>query len=159
MGDGVMLVFGVPAPDEDHCLHAITCALVIQTLVDRENRHRERDGLFPVRFRMGLNTGTMLAGNMGSRQRMEYTVVGDTVNMASRLCNIAQSGQIVVSDALYKTPGIGEKDVASEHQSIRLRGIRNPVTTYLVEDLNAACGAVIEEQIAAILRTESQISQ
>ena len=85
MGDGVMLVFGAPAPDTDHAFHAVCCALLIQKLITHENELRKQRGLFPVQFRVGLNTGHMLAGNMGSRERMEYTVVGETVNLASRI--------------------------------------------------------------------------
>jgi adenylate cyclase len=77
--------------------HAISCALLIQRLVDHENVQREKLGLFPVKFRIGINSGIMIAGNMGSSERMEYTVVGDTVNLASRLCSISNSGQIVIS--------------------------------------------------------------
>jgi len=84
MGDGVMLVFGAPEADKDHAFHAISCALLIQKLIAHENNQREADGLFPVQFRIGINTGSMLAGNMGSHERMEYTVVGDTVNLRHR---------------------------------------------------------------------------
>jgi adenylate cyclase len=137
MGDGVMLVFGAPQPDEDHAFHAVSCALLIQRLIEHENEQRREKGLFPVQFRIGANSGKMLAGNMGSRERMEYTVVGDTVNLASRLCGIANKGQIVVSRDMYMVPGVKERVLAGEYQSIQLRGIKDPVSTYLVEDLMA----------------------
>ena len=154
VGDGAMLVFGAPEPDPDHCFHAVSCALLIRKLVDYENQKRRELGLFPVHFRLGLNAGSMLAGNMGSQERMEYTVVGDTVNMASRLSTVCNSGEIVISRDLYMMNGIREKVVACEHQSIRLRGIQSPVTTYLVEDLTAAYQEVIDEQFLAILSAE-----
>ncbi|MDH3899467.1 MAG: HAMP domain-containing protein [Gammaproteobacteria bacterium] len=137
MGDGVMLVFGAPQPDEDHAFHAVSCALLIQRLIEHENEQRREKGLFPVQFRIGANSGKMLAGNMGSRERMEYTVVGDTVNLASRLCGIANKGQIVVSRDMYMVPGVKERVLAGEYQSIQLRGIKDPVSTYLIEDLTA----------------------
>ncbi|MDH5470757.1 MAG: HAMP domain-containing protein, partial [Gammaproteobacteria bacterium] len=95
MGDGVMLVFGAPEPDKDHAFNAVCCALLIQRLIAHENILRDKQELFPVQFRIGVNTGSMLAGNMGSTDRMEYTVVGDTVNLASRLCSITNAGEIV----------------------------------------------------------------
>src|SRR5690606_36658815 len=85
IGDCAMLVFGVPQADPEHFFHVITCALAIQRLVTMENEQRETRGQAPVRFRLGLNSGSMLAGNMGAHERMEYTVVGDSVNLASRL--------------------------------------------------------------------------
>ena len=154
MGDGVMLVFGAPESDADHAFHAISCALLIQKLVLHENERREQQGLFPVQFRIGLNTGRMLAGNMGSRERMEYTVVGDTVNLASRLCSITNGGEIVISREMYMREDIQQRVLAGEYQSIRLRGISQPVSTYRVEHLTAGYMDIIEEQYAQILSTE-----
>jgi adenylate cyclase len=155
MGDGVMLVFGAPEDDPDHAFHAVSCALLIQQLVAHENRQREAMDLFPVQFRIGINTGSMLAGNMGSCDRMEYTVVGDTVNLASRLCGITNSGQIVISREMYARDDISGRVLAGEYQSIRLRGISQPVSTYLVENLTADYQEIIETQLADILHNES----
>jgi len=154
LGDGIMLVFGAPQPDENHRFHAISCALLIQRLVDHENVRRGERGLFPVKFRIGIHSGIMLAGNMGSRERMEYTVVGDTVNLASRLCSISNSGQIVISRDMYQNPGVEERVIAGGYQSIRLRGIREPVSTYLVEALGADWQAIIDEQFNQIIQIE-----
>lgn len=154
MGDGVMLVFGAPEPDTDHAFHAVCCALLVQKLIARENQDRERLGLFPVQLRIGLNTGRMLAGNMGSRERMEYTVVGETVNLASRLCSITHGGEIVISRDMYMREEVQQRVLAGEYQAIRLRGISQPVTTYRVEHLTADYMGTIEEQYAKILLTE-----
>ena len=155
MGDGVMLVFGAPEADKDHAFHAISCALLIQKLIAHENKQREADGLFPVQFRIGINTGSMLAGNMGSHERMEYTVVGDTVNLASRLCGIANSSDIVISREMYARDDVTGKVLAGEFQSIRLRGISQPVNTYLVECLTADYQEIIDNQYDEILRSET----
>jgi len=155
LGDGIMLVFGAPQPDDNHRFHAISCALLIQRLVDNENAQREKHGLFPVKFRTGINSGIMLAGNMGSRERMEYTVVGDTVNLASRLCSISNSGQIVISKDMYQHPNVEKRVIAGEYQSIHLRGIREPVSSYLVEALGADWQSIIDEQFNQIKQIES----
>ncbi|MGB5260205.1 MAG: adenylate/guanylate cyclase domain-containing protein [Gammaproteobacteria bacterium] len=152
MGDGVMLVFGAPEPDEDHAFNAICCALLIQKLIAHENITREKQGLFPVEFRIGVNTGSMLAGNMGSTDRMEYTVVGDTVNLASRLCGITNAGEIVISREMYLLESVRHRVLAGEYQSIRLRGISQPVNTYRVEQLSAQYQVTIETQFNNILR-------
>jgi adenylate cyclase len=154
LGDGIMLVFGAPQPDENHRFNAINCALLMQRLVAHENARRERQGLFPVKFRIGINSGTMLAGNMGSRERMEYTVVGDTVNLASRLCGISNGGQIVISRNMYLHPKVEGRVIAGEYQSIRLRGIREPVSTYLVEGMGADWQDVIDAQYSQIIQSE-----
>jgi adenylate cyclase len=155
MGDGVMLVFGAPEPDTDHAYHAIACALLIQKLVAHENALREEQGKFPVQFRIGVNTGSMLAGNMGSRERMEYTVVGDTVNLASRLCGITNGNEIVISREMYLRDDVRERVIAGEYQSIQLRGISQPVSTYRVEQLTTAGQEVIALQFEEILCRET----
>ncbi|HKJ10704.1 MAG TPA: adenylate/guanylate cyclase domain-containing protein [Gammaproteobacteria bacterium] len=151
IGDEAMLVFGVPEHDEDHVFHAITCGLTIQRLVEHENRLRQQQGELPVQFRFGINSGTMLAGNMGARDRMEYTVVGDSVNLASRLCSVADAGQIVISEQLYRQPEIHDRVVARRFEAIRLRGIEHPVTTYRVESLAGEHQEAVLHQVAAIL--------
>lgn len=154
MGDGVMLVFGAPEPDSDHAFNAICCALLIQKLIAHENILRGEQGLFPVQFRIGVNTGNMLAGNMGSRDRMEYTVVGDTVNLASRLCGITNAGEIVISREMYLREDVKPRVLAGEYQSIRLRGISQPVNTYRVEQLTAQYQETIENQFIDFLNCE-----
>jgi len=151
MGDGVMLVFGAPEADELHGFHAISCALLIQKLITYENERRLRNGDPAIQFRIGLNAGSMLAGNMGSKKRMDYTVVGDTVNLASRLCSIGNGDQVVISKNLYSRPDVCERVLAGEYQSIRLRGIKNPVSTYIVESLKAEWEEDIERQFTRVV--------
>ncbi|MBT8122135.1 MAG: HAMP domain-containing protein [Gammaproteobacteria bacterium] len=154
MGDGVMLVFGAPEPDKDHAFNAVCCALLIQRLIAHENILRDKQELFPVQFRIGVNTGSMLAGNMGSADRMEYTVVGDTVNLASRLCGITNAGEIVISKEMYLRDDIRHRVLAGEYQSIRLRGISQPVSTYRVEQLTAQFQETIDRQFNVILESQ-----
>lgn len=150
-----MLVFGAPEPDHDHAFHAITCALLIHNLIEQENRNREALNQFPVEFRIGINTGSMLAGNMGSRSRMEYTVVGDTVNLASRLCGIANANEIVISREMYQRKDVQSRVLAGEYQAIRLRGISQPVYTYRVEQLNADHQEILDQQFETIINNET----
>ncbi|NDY42663.1 HAMP domain-containing protein [Dissulfurirhabdus thermomarina] len=133
MGDCAMLVFGAPQSDPEHCFHAVGCAVLIQRLVAELNRRRTERGEVPVEFRMGINTGEMLAGNMGSRERMQYTVVGDAVNLASRLCSTADPGQVVIPEHVHADPAVRERVIARPHAAIRVRGRTDPVTTYVVQ--------------------------
>jgi len=81
-------------------------------------------------------------------------VVGDAVNLASRLCSISNSGQIVISKDLYQHPNVEERVIAGEYQSIHLRGIREPVSSYIVEALAADWQVNIDEQFSQIIRIE-----
>jgi len=151
MGDCAMLIFGAPEEDKDHKLNAITCAVMIQRLVEVLNKERIIDGQVPIHFRIGINSGMMLAGNMGSHERMQYTVVGDTVNIASRLHTVAEKDQIVVTEALVKDPDVQWHIVAHRHKTTQLRGISNPVTTYLVTDVTHNFSQTIDSHLAEII--------
>ena len=135
MGDCAMLVFGVPEPDEDHAKQALSCGVFIQKLVARENQRRLEQRLQTVEFRIGVNTGTMLAGNMGSRERMEYTVVGDSVNLASRLASVAGATDIIICQDLVDSPGISNNFILQHHDKLQLRGKSEPVSAYRVLDV------------------------
>ena len=159
MGDGVMLIFGVPEPDKEHAFNALVCSLVAQKLIAHESEQRKKRGEFPVKFKIGVNTGFMLAGNMGSKERMEYTVVGDTVNMAARLCGITNGGQTVMSREMYMLDGINDRIIAGEYQSIHLRGISEPVNTYLLEALTADYQQIVDQQFEQALLTMKKESE
>ena len=151
MGDCAMVVFGVPDEDPEHKFNALACAIMIQKLVARINATRVRDGKYPIHFRIGVNSGTMLAGNMGSNERMQYTVVGETVNLASRLHTFADKDQIVITEHLYNDDEIKWRIMARQHESIKLRGIATPVSTYIVNDVTDSYRITMEAQIDNIL--------
>ena len=92
---------------------------------------------------------------MGSCDRMEYTVVGDTVNLASRLCGITNGEQIVISREMYMRDDVKNRVLAGEYQSIRLRGISKPVNTYQVEQLTADYQEIIDRQFEEIYLSET----
>lgn len=151
MGDCAMVIFGAPEHDEKHMFNSIACAVMFQRLVERLNTIRVRDGKFPIHFRIGINSGDMLAGNMGSHDRMQYTVVGDAVNLASRLHTAAEGGQIIVTNNMVKDPDVQWRIHAHRHASVKLRGIENPVTTYIVTDVKHNYSTIIDTQINEIL--------
>lgn len=152
IGDCAMLVFGVPQSDPDHPFNAVTCALMIQRLVGLENQARERRGLPPVKFRLGLNSGEMLAGNMGADERMEYTVVGDNVNLASRISTSAEAGQILVSEQTYQREEVSSRVIAQQHEAVKLRGISRPIMTYRIIDLKPEYKQAFNERVDLLWR-------
>jgi adenylate cyclase len=98
IGDAVMAFFGAPIPQDDHADRAILAGLMLQRLVGEWNAERERQGFAPVRIRVGINSGAAMVGNVGTEKRVDYTVLGSSVNIASRLeSGVAKPGQIVIS--------------------------------------------------------------
>ena len=154
MGDCAMIVFGAPETDPEHRFNAIACSVMIQRLIDRLNTLRILEGKFTVHFRIGVNSGSMLAGNMGSHDHMQYTVVGETVNLAARLQSVATKGQIIITEDLYNDKNVKWRTHATRHQSIELRGIAEPVTMFLVNDLSASYRTIIDSQIEDIIRSK-----
>lgn len=139
IGDCAMLVFGAPDEDSQHRLHAIRCAVVIQKSITLVNLHRQRQGLRVLHFHIGVNSGQMLAGNIGSSERMNYTVIGDTVNLASRLASSAEAGQIVITQQLKDALSSTEyQPTVTFHGALKLRGKKDPVNTYRVTDIDGA---------------------
>jgi adenylate cyclase len=132
IGDCVMAVFGVPESDPLHAQHAVECATLIQYLVETLNRQRQVQGRVVLTFHIGINSGTMLAGNIGAADRLEYTVMGKEVNIASRLSASAKPGQILLSGATYEAIRKTGRFQCKEHGTITWRGTTHPVMTYSV---------------------------
>ncbi len=102
LGDGVMAVFGAPIYHQDHSLRAIRTALAMQAGVRDLSARRATEGKPPIAVGIGVNAGDAVAGTVGTEARMEYTVIGDSVNLASRLESHSQAGQILISEQTYR---------------------------------------------------------
>ena len=99
IGDGLMAVFGAPMEKEDDAERAVRTALEIRRQLTAMMKTTSADRRFDIR--VGLNTGRVVAGNIGSPKRMEYTVIGDPVNVASRLESIAKPNQIIIGEKTF----------------------------------------------------------
>lgn len=151
IGDCVMLVFGAHREDPMHEYHAVACAVLMQKLMQRLNQLREQEGRFTVDLRIGINSGDMQAGLLGSNNRLEYTVVGDAVNLASRLCNEAESQQIIIEESLYARVSERKPLQVEQEREIRVRGKTLPVSIYNVTDIDQINPFVMENLINDVL--------
>lgn len=151
MGDCAMIVFGVPEERDDHSVMAISAAWMILQLVKQLNRQRQREGKVTVEFRIGVNSGMMLAGNMGSAQRMDYTVVGDAVNLASRLSHAGDPGEVILIEEMLALPQLSQQFEFKKHSTIRLRGKEQPVATMRLADVRHEFRHAMLEEIPRII--------
>jgi len=136
LGDCIMLVFGATKNDTLHQYHAAACAVLMQQLTTKLNKLRASAGKEPIYLRIGINSGPMLAGLLGSADRMEYTVIGDSVNLASRLCNEANKSDIIVQQTLYDNLQHDYRVHVSDEKTIRVRGKAEPVPIYNLLDVS-----------------------
>ena len=135
IGDEIMAVFGSPLSKPDDAERAVRAALAMQAKNAELNVERLAQGRPELGLGIGISTGEVLAGCMGSPDRMEFTVVGDKVNTASRLCGQAVAHQIVTGEATYQH--VKDLVVAEEMGLISLRGKEAPVTAYHIVRLKA----------------------
>jgi adenylate cyclase len=103
-GDEAVAVFGAPLPHPQHALNAVKAALGIQEEMEKLNREKRMEDI-SLEAGVGINSGEMVAGSIGSEEKREYTVIGDSVNVSSRLTSLAKGGQILMSRQTYELIG------------------------------------------------------
>lgn len=130
IGDAIMAFFGAPVHYDDYYMRAINAAVQMQRAAEKFNFQRKIDGKDPVHIGIGINTGDVVVGNIGSNKRLEYTVIGETVNIANRLCSVAKKGQIIISQSTYDL--LPNKTIAAPIEQVTLKGVAEPVTVYEV---------------------------
>jgi adenylate cyclase len=129
MGDAVMCIFGAPLTLPDHATRAVEAALAMQESLVEINEEGIYD--MPLNMRIGVNSGLVVAGDLGSPERKDYTVLGDTVNVASRLeSSVATAGQVVVGPQTYELTR--EKFTFEPLEEIQLKGKKKSVLPYRV---------------------------
>lgn len=131
IGDGLLCFFGDPIAHPDHALMAVRAAIDMQRAVrELAPEIEEKLGIPPIVIRIGINTGQVIVGNMGSAERMEYTVLGSEVNLAQRLESSATPGQIMISARTYEQ--IKHEFSAEDKGEIMVKGFERPVKVYEV---------------------------
>jgi adenylate cyclase len=131
VGDAVMAVFGAPVPSTDHADRALVAALAMHAAQAKVNQVWLAEGLAPFGLGLGLSTGEVAAALLGSEERVEYTVVGDAVNLSQRLQQFAEPGQTVLSEATWAAltnPPAGAQELAPQ----LVKGRDTPVLSYRI---------------------------
>jgi len=134
IGDCIMGVFGAPIAHPDDTDRSIYAAVDIQKAIDMLNQDLIKQGKSPIRIGIGINTGEAVVGNIGAKQRLDYTVIGDSVNLAARLQEIAGGGEIVISETVFKATKVPYQ--FSEPMLIKVKGKENPVRIYKIHPVD-----------------------
>ncbi|MBI5508482.1 MAG: adenylate/guanylate cyclase domain-containing protein [Deltaproteobacteria bacterium] len=137
IGDALMAIYNVPVEQTEPELRAVKTAIEMIEALDRLNKRRAERGLYAIKIGIGVNTGPVIAGNIGHMKRMEYTVIGDTVNLAQRIESQTKvTGMpLLISETTYQA--VAGKVVAQALPPVKVKGKQEPVSLYAVSGLAA----------------------
>ncbi|HEY6179788.1 MAG TPA: adenylate/guanylate cyclase domain-containing protein [Kofleriaceae bacterium] len=133
VGDEIIGLFGAPIAIDDAPFKAVACALAMLQGLEEFNRTRAAENQAAIRIGIGINTGNVITGSIGSTRALQYTAIGDAMNVASRLVNVAGSGEIIVSEDTYRHV-VGRVD-ATALQPVKVKGKADELKVYRINGL------------------------
>jgi adenylate cyclase len=149
VGDGMLALFGLSTGRQEACRQALRAASMIGANIDELNEFLKHDLREPIRFGIGIHGGEVIVGDIGYRDHMVFTALGDAVNVAARLQDMTKSlaCEAVVSDEVRATAGLGPD--ALPEQEVAIRGRNAPMIVRTVPDARTLSALVVEEHVAA----------
>lgn len=132
VGDEIMALYGAPSPHPDHAVRAVSSAMLMIETLKKWNDERAAHGQPPVEMGVGIHTGLVVAGNMGAEDRLNYTVLGANVNLAARLGQAAEPGQVIISEAVLNEPKVSDSFHVKPLDPISLKGFSEPIKIYQI---------------------------
>jgi adenylate cyclase len=143
MGDGIMALWGAPVLHPDDALRSVQCGLEMGEVLGQFNRRRMEQDRAPLAVGIGIHTGPLVAGYIGSSKALSYTVIGDVANTSARLCSVALAGQIVISETTMEA--LGGRFELEELAPAKVKGKEKPLRIFNV--LRARPSAAVPAQI------------
>jgi adenylate cyclase len=137
VGDGMLALFGLAMPAETACRQAIRAAALISHNIDELNQFLSHDLREPIRFGIGIHGGEVIVGDIGYRDHMVFTALGDAVNVAARLQDMTKTlaCEAIISEEVHATAGLGDNDLP--RQEVEIRGRAEPMTVRVVAEVKA----------------------
>jgi class 3 adenylate cyclase len=144
VGDAVLAFFGAPVKRQDSPARAVACSLAMQLAMEDINRQNKEQGLPSVSMGIGVNTGEVIVGNIGSEKRVKYGVVGHHINLTSRVQDATVGGQILITPSTYEQV----KDIVliRSSRSINFKGVDEGVTVYEVAGIKGPYNLTLPEE-------------
>lgn len=127
IGDALMVIYGAPNSTDKDTENAVLTAIEMQEKLIEFNQQRIIHSKLPITIGIGINRGRVISGNIGSRQQMNFTVIGDSVNLASRLCSAAKADEIIVSETVWKQVKNNRAFKARKLNPIKVKGKSKPI--------------------------------
>ncbi len=130
LGDGLMAFFGAAIAEEEHAQRAVACGIEMQLAMGSVNEKNASKGLPEMKMGIGINTGEVVVGNIGSEHRSKFSVIGSHVNLASRIESQTKGDQILISE--YTLADTGAVVKIGEQIEVQPKGLKNHITLYEV---------------------------
>ena len=146
IGDAILTVFGVPEERDDDPLSAVACALSMQNTLVELNNELTHEGYPALEMGIGINTGSVIVGNIGSEIRAKYGIVGATVNMASRIESNTVGGEVLIGESTYRL--VKESVTANPPHTVMMKGLKRPLVIYPVTAIGAPYNVNLDPQTA-----------
>lgn len=128
MGDGILVLFGAPTPRSDDSTRAVACALAMQLAMREVNEKMSEWNLPPLEMGIGINTGEVVLGNIGSEKRTKYGVVGSQVNLTYRIESYTTGSQVLISSSTLRSITLPLR--ITHQKQVKPKGVKEPITIY-----------------------------
>jgi adenylate cyclase len=144
IGDAIFVIFGAPAQQEDHAQRAVACAVAMQLAMEEVNAYNQQEGLPTVAMGIGVHTGEVVVGNIGSERRAKYGVVGRHVNLTARIESYTVGSQVLISETTRQE--VGASLSISQQLEIEAKGVDKPITLSEVRGINGIYNLFLPER-------------
>jgi class 3 adenylate cyclase len=155
IGDAILVIFGAPEPYQDHATRAVACALDMQLAMEQVNAQNRHHGLPEVEMGIGINTGAVVVGNIGSHRRAKYGVVGRHVNLASRIEAYTVGGQVLISNSTVEA--VGDCLRIHDHLQVCPKGSSELMTLYDVTGIGGSYDLFLPERVTRFTTLETSL--
>ncbi len=155
IGDAIFVIFGAPIQRPDDAPRAIACAVAMQLAMDAVNAQNRRDGLPEVEMGIGIHTGDVVVGNIGSDQRAKYGVVGSPVNLTGRIESYTVGGQILISERTRQA--VGPILRVAKQITVETKGVAQPITLHDVRGIGGVFNVFLPEKDETFVRLREAI--
>src|SRR4029079_2938668 len=143
IGDAIFVLFGAPVWQEDDAQRAVACAVAMQLAMTSINEQNREEDLPEIEMGIGVHTGQVVVGNIGSPERMKYGVVGSHVNLTSRIQSYTTGGQILISEATRQE--VGQILKFGKQSEVKAKGIEHPISLFEVLGIGGNAKLLITE--------------
>ena len=155
IGDAILVIFGAPVQRDDDAARAVACATEMMLAMTRVNDFNESHGLPKVEMGIGLNTGDVIVGNIGSERRLKYGVVGSNVNLTARVESYTVGGQVLASERTVIDAGDGVK--VNGYMEVSPKGVAKPMTIYDIGGIAAPYEVFLPEIVDTVKTLKQSI--